>query len=268
FMIVPLGAETYSEALRMGAETYQSLKGVLKAAGLSTAVGDEGGFAPDLACNAHALDVIMEAIKQAGYRPGSEIALALDVAATALVEGGKYRMAAEDPPVRDTTSMTQYYEDLVGQYPIVSIEDGMGEDDTEGWKTLTAVLGSRIQLVGDDNFVTHPAAIAEGAKEGIANAVLIKLNQIGTLTETFQAVEVARSAGFSQVVSHRSGETEDTSIADFTVAVGCGQIKSGAPCRSERVAKYNRLLRIEKELGSGGRFAGTAPYQYRSAAQR
>jgi enolase len=261
FMILPVGAASFAEAVRMGSETYQALKQVLGARGLSTTVGDEGGFAPNLGSNREALEVISEAIERAGYRPGEDVALALDVAATELVTAGGYRLAAEHPPLRDREALIRYYEELVASYPIVSIEDGLGEEDREGWRLLTRRLGGTIQLVGDDLFVTNPGILARGIADGLANALLVKLNQIGTLTETLAAVDLARRAGYAQVVSHRSGETEDTTIADLAVAIGCGQIKTGAPCRSERVAKYNRLLRIEEELGGAAQYAGARPYR-------
>ena len=267
FMIVPSGPPTFSEALRAGAEIYQALKKVLRKQGLSTAVGDEGGFAPDLRSNRQALDVITEAIQKAGYVPGEQIALALDSAASSFVREGGYRLEAETPVERDTEGMIRFYEGLIDAYPIVSIEDGLGEDDASGWQQLTRALGHRVQLVGDDLFVTNPGILGAGIENGLANAVLIKLNQIGTLTETLETVRIARQAGYGQVVSHRSGETEDTTIADFVVAIDCGQIKTGAPCRSERVAKYNRLLAIEEELGAGCRYAGRSPYARREEAR-
>jgi len=266
FMILPVGAESFGEALRMGAEIYHALKGVLRERGLATGVGDEGGFAPDLRSNSQALDVILVAIQQAGYEPGRDVLLGLDVAASSLLDGGTYRLAAEKRPEKSASDMIRFYEDLLDRYPIASIEDGLGEDDFEGWKELTTALGSRAQLVGDDVFVTDPETVARAIREGMANAVLIKLNQVGTLTETVRTVDLGREAGWGRVVSHRSGETEDTTIADFAVALGCGQIKTGAPCRSERVAKYNRLLRIEEELGSRARYAGRSPYSSRGAA--
>ncbi|MFQ5718635.1 MAG: phosphopyruvate hydratase [Acidobacteriota bacterium] len=267
FMIAPVGSPTVAEAVRAGSEVYHALRKVLRKQGLATAVGDEGGFAPDLRSNRQALDIIVEAIQKAGYLPGEQIALALDAAATSFAEGEGYRLAAETPPQRDAESMTRFYEDLIDAYPIVMIEDGLGEDDWSGWQTLTSALGGRVQLVGDDLFVTHAPSLRRGIKDGLANAILIKLNQIGTLTETLETVAVARENGYGQVVSHRSGETTDTFIADFVVAIGCGQIKTGAPCRSERVAKYNRLMAIEAELGPSGRYAGRAPFRLGQVAR-
>jgi len=245
FMIMPAAFKSFSQALRAGAEVFHCLKGILKERGLSTAVGDEGGFAPDLKSNEEALALIMEAISKAGYAPGKNIFLALDAAASEFFENGAYRF--EDGK-RSREEMISYYQDIVGRYPILSLEDGMAEDDWEGWKSLTAALGRSVQLVGDDVFVTNPGIIREGIKEGIANSVLIKLNQIGTLSETLDAVETARRAGYTTVISHRSGETEDTTIADLAVACNTGQIKTGSLSRSDRVAKYNRLLAIEEEL--------------------
>ncbi|GAB4373510.1 MAG: phosphopyruvate hydratase [Acidobacteriota bacterium] len=259
FMIVPVGAETFADAVRCGAEVYHALKAVLKQKGLATAVGDEGGFAPDLASNRDALDLILAAIEKAGYRPGEDVELALDVAASELRGEGGYRLAGENRTL-DASEMIRYYEELIGAYPIVSIEDGLAEDDWDGWKALTDALGARIQLVGDDVFVTNPEIIAEAIARGAANAVLIKLNQIGTVSETLDAIALAVSTGWGAVISHRSGETEDTFIADLAVASGVGQIKTGAPCRSERVAKYNQLMRIEQDLADAARFAGRRPY--------
>ncbi|RMF73272.1 MAG: phosphopyruvate hydratase [Acidobacteria bacterium] len=259
FMIVPVGAETFADAVRCGAEVYHALKAVLKQKGLATAVGDEGGFAPDLASNRDALDLILAAIEKAGYRPGEDVELALDVAASELRGEGGYRLAGENRTL-DASEMIRYYEELIGAYPIVSIEDGLAEDDWDGWKALTDALGARVQLVGDDVFVTNPEIIAEAIARGAANAVLIKLNQIGTVSETLDAIALAVSTGWGAVISHRSGETEDTFIADLAVASGVGQIKTGAPCRSERVAKYNQLMRIEQDLADAARFAGRRPY--------
>ncbi|HEX3031449.1 MAG TPA: phosphopyruvate hydratase [Bacillota bacterium] len=248
FMIMPVGASNFKEALRMGAEVYHTLKTVLKEKGLATTIGDEGGFAPNLNSNADALEAIVEAIKRAGFVPGEQIALALDVAATELYQDGIYDLAGEG--IKKTTiEMIEFYEDLIEQYPILSIEDGLAEDDWEGWRQLTFRLGQKIQLVGDDLFVTNPARLARGIKEKCANSILIKLNQIGTLTETMDAIEMAKRAGYSVVISHRSGETEDTTLAQLAVAVNAGMIKTGAPARSERVSKYNELLRIEEDLG-------------------
>lgn len=247
-MIMPVGAASFSEGLRIGAEVYHALKGVLKAKGLSNAVGDEGGFAPDLPSNEAAIEVICEAIEKAGYRLGSEVALALDVAASELLqEDGLYHLTG-DHAAKDAEGMIQYYENLLKSYPIISIEDGLGEEDWAGWKLLTAALGKSVQLVGDDLFVTNTKRLSRGIHEGVGNSILVKVNQIGTLTEAFDAVEMAKRAGYSSIVSHRSGETEDTTIADIAVALNAGQIKTGAPGRTERVAKYNQLLRIEEEL--------------------
>ena len=257
FMIAPIGAATFSEALRWGAETYHALKSVLRARGLVTSVGDEGGFAPDLPTNRDALDLILEAISAAGFTPGRDIALALDVAASEFHDENGYRFEGAS---RTNDEMTSYYDDLVASYPIVSIEDPLDESDWDGWGRLTAVLGARVQIVGDDLFVTNPQRLAEGITKGCANALLVKVNQIGTLTETLDAVELAHRSGFRSMMSHRSGETEDTTIADLAVATNCGQIKAGAPARSERVAKYNQLLRIEEELDDAARYAGAAAF--------
>lgn len=247
FMIMPVGAETFADALRMGAEIYHTLKQVLQARGLVTAVGDEGGFAPNLTSNEEALQLIVEAITQAGYRPGDDVLLALDAAASEFYEDGKYVFSGEGV-TRTAEELTDYYAELVDKYPIISIEDGMNEEDYDGWKLLTQRLGKRVQLVGDDLFVTNSARLGKGIREGIANSILIKVNQIGTLTETFEAIEMAKRAGYTSIISHRSGETDDTMIADIAVAVNAGQIKTGAPARIDRVAKYNQLLRIEEEL--------------------
>ncbi|WP_337286454.1 phosphopyruvate hydratase [Candidatus Methylomirabilis sp.] len=249
FMIVPAGAPTFAEAIRFGAETFHALGGVLAGRGYGTTVGDEGGFAPRLRSNVEAIELILEAIARAGYRPGSDIALALDPAASEFFDGGKYVFRKSDGSTRDAEGMIHFYSDWIRQYPIVSIEDGLAEDDWLGWKTLTAELGKQTQLVGDDLFVTSSRRLARGIDEGIANAILIKLNQVGTLTETLQAMELARSVGYRNVISHRSGETEDTTIADLAVATGAGQIKSGSLSRTERTCKYNQLLRIEEALG-------------------
>ena len=257
FMIAPIGAETFAEALRMGAEVYHTLKGVIKDRGLSTGLGDEGGFAPNLDSNAEALDLICEAIKKAGYEPGKDVALALDVASTEFFEDGKYNFEGE---ARDTDYMVKYYDELVAKYPIVSIEDPLSEDEWDSWKALTDHIGDKVQLVGDDLFVTNPERLARGIKEGIANSLLVKVNQIGSLTETLQAVEDAHRAGYTTMTSHRSGETEDVTIADLAVATNSGQIKTGAPARSERVAKYNQLLRIEDELGEAAVYAGRSAF--------
>lgn len=247
FMIMPVGAKSFSEALRMGAEIYHQLKAVLKSRNLNTAVGDEGGFAPNLSSNEEALKVIVEAIDKAGYKPGEEVKLALDVAASEMYKDGTYYLQGEG--VRKTTSeMIEYYEMLVNKYPIISIEDGMDQNDWDGWRQLTEKLGSRVQLVGDDLFVTNPKRLKQGIDSKTANSILIKVNQIGTLTETFEAMEMAKRAGYTCIVSHRSGETEDSTIADIAVAVNAGQIKTGALSRSDRISKYNQLLRIEEEL--------------------
>ena len=255
FMIMPLAASSCSEAVRMGAEVFHALKARLKAAGHNTNVGDEGGFAPNLASADAALDFIADAVEQAGFKTGEEVALALDAAATEFYRDGRYDLAGENK-VLDADGMIAFYEDLVRRYPIVSIEDGMAEDDWAGWAALTATLGSRIQLVGDDLFVTNPARLAQGIEKGLANAVLVKVNQIGTLTETLEAVEIAHKAGYRAVLSHRSGETEDATIADLAVATNCGQIKTGSLSRSDRLAKYNQLIRIEEELGAAARYPG------------
>ncbi len=260
FMIVPLGAPTFAEALRYGAETYHVLKKVLKERGYSTAVGDEGGFAPNVSSAKEALELMIEAIEKAGYRPGEDIALALDPAASEIFKDGKYVLEGEGKTL-SSEEMVAYYRELVDQFPIVSIEDGLAEDDWEGWKILRRELGDRIQLVGDDIFVTNIKRLARGIEEDIANAILIKLNQIGTVTETLEAIRLAHTSGWRCVISHRSGETEDTFIADLAVAVNSGQIKTGAPCRSERVAKYNQLLRIEEDLGEAAIFAGKSAYR-------
>ncbi len=261
FMVAPLGAPTFAEALRAGAEVYAALKKVLKGRGLGTTVGDEGGFAPDLDTNEAALDAIGEAIERAGYRAGKDVAFALDVAASELYEDGAYRWKKRGGPPMDAAELVEAYAALCARYPIVSIEDGLAENDWVGWEALTRRLGDQVQLVGDDIFVTNPVRLREGIERGVANAILIKLNQIGTVTETLRAIAAAREAGYASVVSHRSGETEDTFIADFTVATGVGQIKTGAPARGERTAKYNRLLRIEERLGARARYAGAAAFE-------
>ena len=257
FMIAPIGAPTFRESVRWGAEIYHALKAVLKKRGLATSVGDEGGFAPNLDSNRAALDLILEAITAAGFKPGTEIALAMDVAATEFHENGKYNF---EGAVKTSDEMIAYYTSLVDAYPIVSIEDPLNEEDWAGWTEMTKVLGSRIQIVGDDLFVTNPERLAKGIAGNTANALLVKVNQIGTLTETIDAVEMAHRANYRSMMSHRSGETEDTTIADLAVALNCGQIKTGAPARTERVAKYNQLLRIEEELAEGGVYAGRAAF--------
>lgn len=255
FMIMPIGATTFSEALRWGVETYHTLKAVLRERGLSTAVGDEGGFAPNLKNNEDAIIALVDAIARAGFRPGDDIAIALDPAMSELYNDGKYHLAGDDA-VLSSDELASWWVGLVDKYPIISIEDGMAEDDWAGWATLTKKLGSRIQLVGDDLFVTNINRLQRGIHDGVANSVLIKVNQIGTLSETLATINLANAHDYTSVMSHRSGETEDTTIADLAVATNCGQIKTGAPARSERVAKYNRLLRIEEELGSHARFIG------------
>ncbi|MGC5077051.1 phosphopyruvate hydratase [Agrococcus sp. DT81.2] len=257
FMVLPIGAETFREGLRWGAETYHALKSILKEQGLSTGLGDEGGFAPDLASNRLALDLLVQAIEKAGFTPGSDIALGLDVAASEFFENGVYRFEGQE---RSSADMTDYFTELVDSYPLVSIEDPMNEEDWEGWAALTERLDDRVQIVGDDLFVTNPERLIEGIERGAANALLVKVNQIGTLSETFDAIRIATQAGYSSVLSHRSGETEDTTIADIAVAVNAGQIKTGAPARSERVAKYNQLLRIEEDLGEAAEYAGAAAF--------
>ena len=253
FMIMPVGAKSFSECLRMNTEIYHNLKALLKSKGLSTALGDEGGFAPNLKCNSEAIDVILEAVEKAGYKPGKDIMIALDVASSEFYEDGKYNLAGEGL-VKTSDEMVDYLADLCAKYPIISIEDGMAEDDWEGWKKLTKKLGKKVQLVGDDLFVTNEARLVEGIKKGVGNAILIKVNQIGTLTETFNAIETAKRAGYTCIISHRSGETEDATLADIAVAVNAGQIKTGAPARTDRVAKYNQLLRIEEDLGKAAKY--------------
>ena len=255
FMVCPVGAPTFGEAMRAVSEVYHALKGVLKSQGLATGVGDEGGFAPDLASNEDALKLIVEAIQKAGYQPRTEVAIALDPAASEFYKEGRYELKGEGRTL-DASELVKLYQDWSARYPIVSIEDGMAEDDWDGWKHLTDAIGDSVQLVGDDLFVTNVARLKEGIERGVANSILIKVNQIGTLTETLDAIALARSAGYSAVISHRSGETEDTTIADLVVATGSGMIKTGAPARSERVAKYNRLLQIEAELGQAAVYAG------------
>jgi enolase len=255
FMVMPVGAGSFAEALRMGAEVYHNLKKVLHDRKLATAIGDEGGFAPNLASNEEALQVIMAAIEKAGYKPGEQIALALDVASSEMFKDGKYHLEGEGL-VKTPAEMVEYYADLVAKYPIVSIEDGMAEEDWDGWKLLTDKLGGKIQLVGDDLFVTNTERLSRGIKVGVGNSILVKVNQIGTLTETFDAIEMAKRAGYTAVISHRSGETEDSTIADIAVAVNAGQIKTGAPARTDRVAKYNQLLRIEEELSDMAEYKG------------
>ena len=255
FMAMPVGAPSFSEALRMNTEIYHNLKAVLKERGLSTAIGDEGGFAPNLSSNEEAIEVIVAAIEKAGYKPGEEVAIALDIAASEIYKNGKYNLAGEGV-VKTSAQMVDYYAALCEKYPIVSIEDGLDEDDWKGWALLTKKLGGKVQLVGDDLFVTNSERLSRGITEGVANSILIKVNQIGTLTETFSTIEMAKRAGYTCVISHRSGETEDTTLADIAVAVNAGQIKTGAPARTDRVAKYNQLLRIEEDLASAAEYNG------------
>ncbi len=249
FMILPVGAKSFKEALRMGVEVFHHLKSILKAKGYKTSVGDEGGFAPDLRSNEEAFSLIVEAIRKAGYRPGKDVGLGIDAAATEFFRNGFYVLKAEKNPKRTSAEMITYYEGLIKKFPILTIEDGLAEDDWKGWKEMTLRLGKQVQLVGDDLFVTNPIWLSKGIKGGVANAILIKLNQIGTLTETLEVIAMAQKAGYRTIMSHRSGETEDTTISDLAVATGAGQIKTGAPSRTDRVAKYNQLIRIEEELG-------------------
>jgi enolase len=260
FMILPVKADCFAEALRMGTEVFHNLKKVLQAKGFITAVGDEGGFAPNLNSNEEALDVLLEGIEKAGFRPGEDIFLGLDVAASELYKDGKYVLAAEAQPERSDDEMIAWYGTLLNKYPILSIEDGLDENDWQGWQKLTAELGNRVQLVGDDIFVTNTTLLERGIKENVGNSILIKLNQIGSLTETLAAIEMAKRAGYTAVVSHRSGETEDTTIADLVVATNAGQIKTGSLSRTDRIAKYNQLLRIEKKLGPSGCYAGAKAF--------
>ncbi|QCG88965.1 phosphopyruvate hydratase [Azospirillum sp. TSH100] len=255
FMIMPVGAETGADAIRMGSEIFQSLKKKLKDAGHNTNVGDEGGFAPNIGSTDEALGFVMKAIEAAGYKPGDDVMLALDAASTEFFKNGKYELAGEGKSL-SPEQMVAYWADLAGRYPIISIEDGMAEDDWEGWKALTDAIGNKVQLVGDDLFVTNPKRLAQGIRQGVANSILVKVNQIGTLSETLEAVDMAHKAGYTAVLSHRSGETEDSTIADLAVATNCGQIKTGSLSRSDRLAKYNQLIRIEEQLGVAARFAG------------
>ena len=257
FMVLPIGAESYSEGLRWGVETYHALKSELKSKGFATGLGDEGGFAPNLANNRAALDLLMEAIAKAGFTPGTDIALGLDVAATEFFENGSYRFEGRE---LSSGELVAYYSELVAAYPLITIEDPLSEDDWTGWEAITAELGAKVQIVGDDLFVTNPKRLADGIQRHAGNSILVKVNQIGTLTETLDAVSMAQRAGYTAVLSHRSGETEDTTIADLAVATNCGQIKTGAPARSERVAKYNQLLRIEEELGDAAVYAGRSAF--------
>ncbi len=262
FMVLPIGADSYREGLRWGVETYHALKSELKSKGFATGLGDEGGFAPNLANNRAALDFLMDAITKAGFTPGKDIALGLDVAATEFFEGGKYRFEGKELSAGE---LIAYYSELVSAYPLITIEDPLSEDDWTGWEAITAELGSAVQLVGDDLFVTNPSRLADGIGRHVGNSILVKVNQIGSLTETLDAVAMAQRAGYTAVLSHRSGETEDTTIADLAVATNCGQIKTGAPARSERVAKYNQLLRIEEELGDAAVYAGRSAFPRFSA---
>ena len=262
FMVLPIGADSYREGLRWGVETYHALKSELKSKGFATGLGDEGGFAPNLANNRAALDFLMDAIAKAGFTPGKDIALGLDVAATEFFEGGKYRFEGKELSAGE---LIAYYSELVSAYPLITIEDPLSEDDWTGWEAITAELGSAVQLVGDDLFVTNPSRLADGIGRHVGNSILVKVNQIGSLTETLDAVAMAQRAGYTAVLSHRSGETEDTTIADLAVATNCGQIKTGAPARSERVAKYNQLLRIEEELGDAAVYAGRSAFPRFSA---
>ncbi|BAU26635.1 enolase [Aneurinibacillus soli] len=259
FMVMPVGAETFAHALRMGAEIFHNLKAVLKEKGLNTAVGDEGGFAPNLSSSEEALQTIMAAIEKAGYKPGEDVKLALDVASTEFYKDGKYELVGEGVS-KTSDEMIDYLEMLVNKYPIISIEDGLAEDDWDGWKKLTDRIGDRVQLVGDDLFVTNTVRLSQGIEQATANSILVKVNQIGTLTETFDAIEMAKRAGYTAVISHRSGETEDSIIADIAVATNAGQIKTGAPSRTDRVAKYNQLLRIEDELDAISKYAGQSAF--------
>ena len=263
FMVMPVGAESFSEALRWGVEVFHTLKGVLKKRGYNTAVGDEGGFAPSVKSNVEAIEVVLEAIQQAGYKPGQEIAIALDPAASEFYQDGKYIFKKSDKSAKTSKEMVHYWAKWVKDYPIVSLEDGFAEDDWDGWELQTKELGGKIQLVGDDIFVTNIEIFAKGIEKGIANSILIKLNQIGTVSETLDAIDLARRNGYTCVISHRSGETEDTFIADFAVATGAGQIKTGSASRTDRIAKYNQLLRIEEELGGAARFLGLKALNYK-----
>jgi len=256
FMVMPVGFATFSEALRAGVEIFHALRGILKKAGHSTGVGDEGGFAPNLKSNRQALDVVLEAISKAGYSAGENVFIALDVASSELWVDGKYVFKKSGEPTRTSAQMIELWADWVRQYPIISIEDGLAESDWDGWKALTKALGDTVQLVGDDVFVTNPAILTQGITDKVGNALLVKLNQIGTVTETLDAIDIARKAGYGTIISHRSGETEDSTIADLAVGTSAGQIKTGSASRSDRIAKYNQLLRIEEELGSGAKYAG------------
>ncbi len=264
FMIVPAGAPSFREALRTGAEVFHTLKGILNKRGLSSAVGDEGGFAPNLGSNEEALEVIVEAIEKAGYQPGGDVFLALDAAASEFYKDDSYVLGAEKDSVRDSAAMIEFYKDLVSRYPIISIEDGLDENDWDGWEKQTEEMGDDVQIVGDDLFVTNMERLGDGIDRGVANSILIKLNQIGTLSETLGAIEMASRAGYTSVISHRSGETEDSTISDLAVGTGAGQIKTGSLCRTDRIAKYNQLLRIEEELGDSARYAGLGAFLHMS----
>jgi len=264
FMVMPVGAESFSDALRWGVEVFHTLKGVLKKRGYNTSVGDEGGFAPSLKSNVEAIEVVLEAIQQAGYKPGEEIAIALDPAASELYQDGKYVFKKSDKSAKSSDEMVRYWAKWARDYPIVSIEDGLAEDDWDGWAMLTKELGDKIQLVGDDLFVTNTERLQEGIEKGVANSILIKVNQIGTVSETLDAIDLARRNGYTSVISHRSGETEDTFIADLAVATGAGQIKTGSASRTDRIAKYNQLLRIEEELGKAAIFLGLSALNYKA----
>jgi enolase len=263
FMVMPVGAESSSEALRWGVEVFHTLKGVLKKRGYNTAVGDEGGFAPSVKSNVEGIEVVLEAIQQAGYKPGEEIAIALDPAASEFYQDGKYVFKKSDKSAKSSDDMVKFWSKWVNDYPIVSLEDGLAEGDWDGWQNLTKELGNKIQLVGDDLFVTNVQFLQEGIDKGVANSILIKVNQIGTVSETLDAIDLARRNGYTSVISHRSGETEDTFIADLAVATGAGQIKTGSASRTDRIAKYNQLLRIESELGDSARFLGLRALNYR-----
>jgi enolase len=260
FMVVPCGAPSFSEGLRMGTEVFHALKQTLKDRGMNTTVGDEGGFAPDLGSNEEALQILVAGIEAAGYRPGDDVAIALDPATSEIYSAGAYDLEHEGRTL-SAADLAGYWAEMADRYPILSIEDGMDENDWDGWKALTDRLGDRVQLVGDDLFVTNPQRLSEGIAKGVANSILVKVNQIGTLTETLEAIRIARAAGYTAVMSHRSGETEDVTIADLAVATGCGQIKTGAPSRSDRVAKYNQLLRIEEQLGADAAYPGRSVFR-------
>ena len=268
FMVMPVGAKSFSDALRWGVEVFHTLKGVLKKRGYNTAVGDEGGFAPSVKSNVEAIEVVLEAIQQAGYKPGEEIAIALDPAASEMYQDGKYVFKKSDKSAKSSDDMVRFWTKWSRDYPIVSLEDGLAEDDWEGWENLTREIGGKIQLVGDDLFVTNVERLQEGIDRKVANSILIKVNQIGTVSETLDAIDLARRNGYTSVISHRSGETEDTFIADLAVATGAGQIKTGSASRTDRIAKYNQLLRIEEKLGGSARFLGLAALNYAGLTAR